>query len=271
MGNFLNYNGNILPAGQEVQDRAARSCRSNDGLFETMRVHHDVILLQDYHFDRLTKGMEVLKLSLSQGLNITDLTRELCLINGHQPAARVRLTVFRGEHANEPSAFIIETWPLDPLYVFPEGLTIGVFAGGYKTADATAAFKTNYELYTAAANYAREQQWDDCLVLNLQGNICDASIANIFCVKDGEIATPPLSEGCIGGVMRRYLITSMQEKGFPVMEQPLTKEMLLHADEVFLTNVIRGIRPVRVFQGATYDHTLTKRIFTELVAPLAYS
>ena len=86
MGNFFNHNGQIMSAGQEVQDRATRSCRTGHGLFETMRIHHDGILLQDYHFDRLYAGMEALKLDIPAGMDATrmkDLIRELCLVNGH--------------------------------------------------------------------------------------------------------------------------------------------------------------------------------------------
>ncbi len=272
-GQFFNHNGHMMPAGQEVQDRATRSCRTGNGLFETMRIHYDGILLPNYHFDRLYAGMEALKLDIPVGMDTTrmkDLIHELCLVNGHQPAARVRLSVFHGEQ-KEQSQFIIESWPLDPMYSFPDGLTIGIYTDDFKKPDVSSPFKTNYQLYVAAAAHAKEQSWDDCLVLNSAGNICDASIANIFWVKDGEIATPPLSEGCIGGVMRRYLVNALQEKRFPIVEKVLTTETLLHADETFLTNVIRGIRPVEKFQTATYSKMLSKKIFDELVLPLLFS
>ena len=272
MGNFFNYNGQVMPAGMEVQDRAARSCRADGGLFETMRFHHDRILLDEYHFDRLSEGMKAIKLEMPavDFIHLKDLVRELCFVNGHHPAARVRLTVFRGEQSDQ-SDFIIESLQLDPIYSFVDGLTIGVYPDAYKIPDSSSPFKTNYQLYTSAATYAQERSWDDCLVVNNAGNICDASIANVFWVKDGEIATPPLSEGCIAGVMRRYLVKVMEAKRFPVMEKTLTIETLLNADEAFLTNMIRGIRPVASFQGRTYGSVLTKKIFTELVAPLAYS
>ncbi|HEX6193217.1 MAG TPA: aminotransferase class IV [Chitinophagaceae bacterium] len=272
MGNFFNYNGQVMPAGQEVQDRASRSCRAGDGLFETMRFHHDRIVLEDYHFDRLSGGMQALKLEMPavENARLKDLVRELCFVNGHHPAARVRLTIFRGEQNNQ-SDFIIESLQLDPIYSYVDGLIIGVYPDAYKIPNTSSPFKTNYQLYSSAALYAQERSWDDCLVLNQAGNICDASIANVFWAKDGEIATPPLAEGCIAGVMRRYLLNVMQVKRFPIIEKELTIETLLNADEAFLTNMIRGIRPVASFQGRTYGNILTKRIFTELVAPLVYS
>lgn len=277
MGNFFVHNGRLMPAGHEIQDRANRSCRYNDGLFETMRIHHDGILFQNYHFDRLAGGMEALKIGMPTGFTlalIKDLTQELSMLNGHQPAARVRLMVFRGElnaQGHHQTDFIIESWQLDPIYTFPEGLHADIYPGAYKNAGSTAAYKTNYELYLMAAGYAQAHQLDECLLFNNAANICDASIANIFWIKDGEIATPPLSEGCIAGVMRRYLLTTLQQKGYPVVEKALTLEALLNADEAFLTNVIRGIRPVRKFQQATYGDMLTKKIFTELITPLTAS
>ena len=112
MGNFFNYNGQILPAGQEVQDRAARSCRDDDGLFETMRIHYGDIVLKDYHFERLQTGMKALKLELPEDqtfAHLQDLVRELSMVNGHQPAARVRLTVFKNE--GHPDAFSLSSCP----------------------------------------------------------------------------------------------------------------------------------------------------------------
>ena len=98
----------------------------------------------------------------------------------------------------------------------------------------------------------KEKKWNDALVLNSQGNIIESSISNIFWIKSNEIYTPPVSEGCIAGIMRANWIAVLKEKGIPVVEMPLNKDLLLQADEVFLTNSVRKIRWVRQFESTYY-------------------
>jgi branched-chain amino acid aminotransferase len=148
-------------------------------------------------------------------------------------------------------------------------LTITVYPHATRQANDVSLYKTTtYFPYRHAADFAREQNLDDCLLLNTSKRICDSSISNIFWIKDQVAHTPPLSEGCIDGAMRRHLLEKMPEAGFSVTEERLSLETLLAADEVFLTNVIRGIRPVKQFQKAGYSNTLTREIFNKVVAPL---
>jgi branched-chain amino acid aminotransferase len=256
MGNYISFNGNHVPASQ--------SFRYGEGVFETMRLCNGSILLEQYHFDRLLQGMAGLQLQISPGLATIykEAIHQLCQVNRHDNA-RVRLTVFKDE--NGLSAFIAESWDLDGFYHFNEqGLTVDIYPEHHKSMNTIAACKsTIHTAYALAATYASAHGWDDCLVLNEQGNICDSSISNVFWIKDGIITTPPLSEGCIAGVLRRFLLANME-----IIEHPLTVGQLLVADEVFLTNVIRGIRPVKRFSDVNYKIARSKEIFHSLIEPL---
>ncbi|HYF31355.1 MAG TPA: aminotransferase class IV [Chitinophagaceae bacterium] len=272
MGNFFVHNGRTLPEGNPVQEMAGSS-RLDHGVFETMRLHHGNLLLAEYHFERLSAAMQAMELRVPMltAAYFQDITRQLFTSNAHRAAARMRLTVFRDGSRDvlQPADFIIESWDLHAAYTFPgHGLNVGLYPGAFKHPDAIAAYKTNYRLYSMAAAYARDHALDECMVWNSAGNICDAAISNVFWIKDGQIGTPPLSEGCIAGVMRRHLLHSLQEKEFQVVEKPLTLELLLDADEVFLTNVIRGIRPVEKFQQVKYGNAFTRKIFESFVRPL---
>ena len=111
-----------------------------------------------------------------------------------------------------------------------------------------------------AARQAKQNKWNDALVLNTAGNIIESAIANIFWVKDGNIYTPPLAEGCVAGVMRRHLLQITPG----IAEKPLTIDALSAADEVFLTNAIKGIRWVRYVgeweYAAAIAQTLSKTL-----------
>jgi branched-chain amino acid aminotransferase len=111
---------------------------------------------------------------------------------------------------------------------------------------------------------AREQKWNDALVLNSENRIADSAIANIYWVKDNRIFTPPLSEAPIQGVMRRFLLEQL-----PIHEHPLTIETLEQADEVFLTNAVRGIQWVAFVGDTPYPSQITAAtLYRDHIAPL---
>jgi branched-chain amino acid aminotransferase len=115
------------------------------------------------------------------------------------------------------------------------------------------------------AFYAKENRLDDCLILNSYGRICDATIANVFWVKDKSVYTPPLSEGAVAGVMRRHLLNILPQKDYRMEEKILEIADLKEADELFLTNATFGIRWVKEFQRREFKNTLSATIYPLLV------
>lgn len=272
---WINYNGNLLAAGTPFLNAGSRAFRYGDGLFETMLVEDHRIRLASYHFDRLTSGMGFLRFRTPPGLTREQLTHEilgLCNHNGHSRLSRVRLVVFRNQGeifdpaVSEPH-YVIESWPLpEPSQeLAPQGLVIDVFPEGRKACDSLASLKSNnYLLYLLAARYAGENKLGDCLVLNSRETVADTAISNVFYFRAGLCYTPPLADGGVAGVMRRHLLASMPEAGFPVEERTVTIQDLLAADEVFLTNAIRGIRWVAAFRESRYRNTLTTVLYQKL-------
>ena len=116
-----------------------------------------------------------------------------------------------------------------------------------------------------AAQYAKENKWNDCLVLNNSGGVTDSTIANLFIIKEGVLITPGLEEGCIDGVMRRHLLTQLQSAGIETTEATVTVSDIRNADEVFLTNAINGIRWVRLFRDKIYTNVRTVEIYNRFV------
>ena len=267
MSSFIYFNGSFFPSGTALLTADNRGFRYGDGLFETIRVRDGHILLSHYHFDRLMSGVRLLQMGspFPDLSSLTDTILELCRKNGHLASARVRLTVFRGEVGQDDARpdHILQSWPLEQPGpgLAPQGLVLGVFPDGRKSCDPFANLKSNnYLIYSMAALYARQGEWDDCLVLNSWGRVADTSIANLFYVRKGIIYTPPLSEGCVGGVMRRRLLEVLPPSDFPIEEKPVTLEDLATAEEVFLTNAIRGIRWVRGWGGRIYGNKVVEAL-----------
>jgi branched-chain amino acid aminotransferase len=276
---LINYNGTLLPASQALLTADNRGFRYGDGLFETMLVQKDRVRLGDYHFQRLFSGMRLLRFELPTFFSPERLEQqilELAAANRHMGRSRARLIVFRGDGGlfdpvDPMPSYIIQASPLPAgSHRWNEdGLVIGIFPDGRKSCDLFSGLKSNnYLLYVLATFYAREQHLNDCLVLNSQGRVADSTIANLFYIKDNQFYTPPLSEGGVAGVMRRYLLESLAGAGFTVNERAIYPEDLKNADEVFLTNALKGIQWVHSFQDSSYTHRLTAEIYKQLIEKL---
>lgn len=265
MNSFIIFNGSIVPAGTPLITADNRGFRYGDGLFETIRVKDGRIVLGEYHFERLLSGARLLQFEtdaiISEKLSAEILA--LCQRNGHLPSARVRLNVFRRDMGEEEGApqYIIQTWALEAGEQHERGLVLGVYPKGRKSCDLLSNIKSNsYLIYVLAARYAARHGWDDSLVLNNAGRVADSSIANLFWVSGSIVYTPPLSEGCIAGVMRRWIITNLPEYGYNVQERQVAPEDLILADEVFLSNAIRGVRWVVNLAGTTYGNKIVQAV-----------
>lgn len=271
MAPLIVYNGNFLDGDKPFIGAGNRSFRYGDGLFETMKIINGKLLLADLHFERLFTGMQRLRFEPPRYFTpyyFMDLISKLCIRNHTEEAARVRMMVFRGEGSlYEPAGhypnFVIQAIPLqqEVLSLNKKGLVIDIYPDLRKSCDWLANLKSNnYLPYVMAAIYARENKLDDCLVLNSHGHIADATIANVFMIKDSIVYTPSLSEGCVAGVMRRHLIKLLRENSFRVEEGSLRTEALSRADEIFLTNALYGLRWVGAFRSSQYPGTYTREI-----------
>jgi branched-chain amino acid aminotransferase len=99
------------------------------------------------------------------------------------------------------------------------------------------------------------------ILLNAFGRICESAIANIFLIKNNKIYTPPLSEGCVAGTLRRWMLEKFFLKRYEVVEKKLSMDSLLNADEFFLTNSIQLVRWVKKFKERVYENERVKEIF----------
>jgi branched-chain amino acid aminotransferase len=261
--NFINLNGKVSPAGEAVIPVDNGAFRYGYGLFETMLVKDGVIRLKEYHWERLFAGMKQLYFEIPALMTAAWLEEEILRTvkkNKLEKLCRVRLQVFAGggglySSESQTPMFVVECFELEPdtLTLNENGLRAGIASGVKKSADTLSNLKScNALIYAIAARQAKEQKWNDALISNMQNNILESTIANIFWIKDHVIYTPPLSEGCVAGVMRRHIMTTVGT----VAEKPLNIEALLNADEVFLTNAIKGIRWVSTIGESRYSNKM---------------
>jgi branched-chain amino acid aminotransferase len=201
---------------------------------------------------------------------------DLCKRNNVERAGRVRVTVFRNNGTlytteDQYASIIIQAEPLAPDYLKlnETGFKLDVYTDVKKSCDILANLKSNnYLPYVMAAMHSRQQQLNDCLVLNTYDRICDAGIANLFWIRDNIIYTPPLSEGGVAGVMRQYLFNRLPGAGYKIQERVCTVHDIQAADEVFLTNALYGIRWVQNVGATQYRNQLTMELYNYFVKTL---
>jgi branched-chain amino acid aminotransferase len=277
MSIFFNYNGNLFKEATPVITPDNRSLKYGDGLFETIKMVNDKIISKDYHFERLYYGMKTLEFEIPAYLTPAYLEKEIIALaekNGHNALTKVRLMLFRGNGGlydlqNHLPDYIIQTWRLPVnIKLNKIGFNIDIYPYTKKSCDMLANIKTNNFLpYALAAIYAKKNILNDCIILNTNNKICETTVANIFIIKDKLVYTPSLREGCIAGVMRRWLIENVKPFNNTIIEREITVEELQQADEVFLTNSIYPISWVKQFQNIKYTNQHIKHLYTYLQQP----
>jgi branched-chain amino acid aminotransferase len=272
MKGWLNINGDLVEEKNAVIRADNRAFRYGDGIFETMKVVMGNILLKELHFERLFRGMQVLQIRVKGLINAKILEEQVLRTiskNRLSGPVRARLTMYRGEgglyeFAAADAGYIIQVWPLSSsnLLLNDNGQQLGLYEPVRKAMDTLSNLKSNnYLPYVMAALYTKENKLNDSIILNSEQRVCDSTVANVFWIRNETIYTPPLSEGCVAGVMRANLLQTLPAKGFNVQEKPAGVEELMEADELFLTNAVNGIRWVRQFKGKEYSCQLVAKIF----------
>lgn len=270
---YFIYDGKIYKNDTDLISINSRGLRFGDGLFETLKSCNNNLQFADDHFERLWKGMNLLQFKIPVHFTTEDLQRqirELLSKNSHNSTSRIRLTVFRGDgglydNINHFPHYLIQTWPLpgDTGKWLSNGLLLGIYNDIKKSCDILSNLKHNNFLpYAMAALHAKKQKWNDAILLNTHGRICDTTVANIFLIKDNVVYTPSLGEGCIAGVMRKNLLLQFSKDNLPFVEGEITIENLENADEVFLSNSIHNIRWVQSVGDKKYDNKYTQKIFS---------
>jgi branched-subunit amino acid aminotransferase/4-amino-4-deoxychorismate lyase len=272
---FINYNGEILDEEDKVFTIGNRGFKYGDGLFESMRMAKGKLNFADLHADRLQKGMKILKLegySQMDAYFLKDKAEEICKRNKINQNARLRLTVFRnagGFYAPDQNkhAYALEVQPSDsPFYeINGKGLIMDIYKEIPKPINKLSNLKTcNSLTYVMAGIYKEQMRLDEAFILNQNGFLCETISSNVFLVYKGQLFTPALSEGCIGGVMRQVVMQLAKKFDLPMIEAQINSDILNEAEEVFITNASKGIQWVMGFNRKRYFNEVSRFLIDKL-------
>ena len=263
--------GRVLRASELPAAFGNRAFLLADGVFESMRFTAGHVPFLSLHVQRLHAALEAHGMIVPESLGEVALRESLEAWRatwGVQGDVRIRLTAYRaGEGAYAPETDDVSwvataaTMTESGFGLPPKGLDVDIFQDMVKHRSPISKFKNLAStVYIRAARHASQRGWGDALVLNPDQRIIESSRSNLFVVSNGVLYTPSLDDGCVGGIMRSVLIRTALDHGVKVYEAALTPQTLLQADELFLTNAVRGIEWVSSYKTKRYFHATAEKL-----------
>ena len=273
---MININGTILEDSEACLSVDNRGFAYGDAVFETIKVNSKPLFWEAHYF-RLMASMRILRMEIPMHFTPEFLESQIMdLVDTQSEKAksyRVKLTVFRatgGYYTPTSNAvkFTIALAPLDSdIYnSHTDSCEIELFKDYFIAPNLLSTLKTNNKAINVVGSiFAKDNNYDNCLLLNTNKNIIEALNGNVFLVKDNVIKTPPLADGCLKGIIRDQLIDMISKSdNYDLIETSISPFELQKADEIFITNVIQGVKPVTKFRKKTYTTEAAKKFQNKL-------
>jgi len=278
---MINSNGKIVAANDGSLTVANRGYAYGDALFETIRVNAGVILFWEDHYFRLMASMRILRMEIPMTFTpeflqqeILDLIKESNLMNS---SVRIKIQVYRKEGGlytpiENTIGYNISVSPIPSSFytISNEKYEVTLFKDHYIAADLLSTLKTNNRLINVLGGiFSKENGFDNCILLNTNKSVVEALNGNLFLVKGNKIKTPPVSDGCLKGILRKQLLKAIKKlPDYELEEVSISPFELQKADELFITNVITGIQPVTKFRKKEYSSNIARKLLGILNAQI---
>ena len=279
---MVNFNGNIQE-NSSILIENNRGFLFGDSIFETIKVLDNKVLFLEDHYFRLMASMRICRMEIP--MNFTMEYFESQILNLIQSlknsnSFRVRFTVYRDSEGfylpkSRNVQFIVTTTPLNSeLYSFQKEIyEVELYKDSYVPKQLLSTLKTNNKMLQITGSiFADENGYDNCLVLNDEKNVIEALQSNIFMKTGNVVSTPPVSDGCLNGIMRKQILEILKKmEGIEVKETSISPFDLQKADELFLTNVISGIQPITKYRKKEYTTEFASDVLKRMNAKIRLS
>ena len=272
MSQFVCINGDILPNTTSTIDVFNRSYNFGDGVVEIMRTRGNRIIFWNEHWQRLIQNMS--KLGMNNQLfpsqaEITAAASRLIHRNKLLKASCLKLIVYRKGITDEDVisdeiGYTMTARPIEHgIFILPpKGVLINIYTDYPKLLGPTSSFMTTSALFNIMAlKRAKEKGLNDSILINQNDHLIEATFSNLFILQEGILYTPPLSDGCVNGVIREKMIEIANENEIPIKTtHSIGPANLYLASEVMLTSAITGINWVMGYRNHRYFNRTAKRL-----------
>ncbi|MDX1774512.1 branched-chain amino acid aminotransferase [Oceanihabitans sediminis] len=273
---MINFNGNIT-SETDVVSFKNRGFNYGDAVFETIKFSAGKLLFFEDHYFRLMASMRIMRMEIPMHFTMEFLEEQILqTIEANklsETSARVKLFVNRlagGLYLPETNdvEYLISVSALDADFylIHEDKYEVDLFKDYYISPSLLSTLKTNNKaIHVVGSIYAKENKLDNCLILNTDKQVVEALNGNLFLVKGNTIKTPPLTTGCLKGVMRKQImeiITLMPD--YTLVEEAISPFELQKADELFFTNVITGIQSITKYRKKEFHNSVAQDLVKKL-------
>ncbi len=254
-----------------------RGFNYGDAVFETIKVSNTKILFWEDHYFRLMASMRIMRMEIPMNFTMeyleSQILKTITANNADNKTVRVKFLVSRSEGGlyyptTNSVDFHISIKVLDQEFyaLNEETYVVDLYKDFYVAPTLLSTLKTNNKaLNVLASIYAKENDFDNSLLLNTNKSIVEALNGNLFLVKGTTIKTPPLEDGCLNGVMRKQLIELIKlMPDYTLEESSISPFELQKADELFITNVITGIQPITNYRKKSFKSEVAKLVLQKI-------
>jgi len=272
---MVNYNGNIQESSNCIIE-SNRGFLYGDAIFETIKVlDYKVLFLEDHYF-RLMASMRICRMEIPMNFTMEFFEEQILkLINSLEKSNsfRVRFSVFRNSDGfytpiNNEIEFIIVAVPSgNTVYIIEKSnYEVELYKDFFIPKQLLSSLKTNNKMLQIIGSiFVKENGYDNCLVLNDEKNVVEALQSNLFMKTGNIVVTPPISDGCLNGIIRKQVIEILNKmEGIEMKEKSISPFDLQKADELFLSNVITGIQPITKYRKKEYAVNFSNEILVKL-------
>lgn len=268
----MNFNGTLISEESNFLSPNNRGFKFGDALFETIKIVNGKVIFWEDHYFRLMASMRMLRMKIPMDFTLEHLEKEILKtipLNTESTVFRARLSVFRKDGGlytpvtNEVD-FLIEVSELK--LEKKDHYRVDLFKDFYNYSGLLSTLKTNNKmLSTVASIYAKENDLDNCVLLNERKGVVEVTNGNIFIVKENIIRTPAITEGCLKGILRKKVIEIIEANDdYSIEETAINPFEIQKADEVFITNAIVGIQPVTNYRKKVFATTVSEKLAKRL-------
>jgi branched-chain amino acid aminotransferase len=271
---MVNHNGTFVSSDLILTQN--RAFLYGDAVFETVKIVNSKILFFEDHYFRLMASMRILRMNIPMEFTLEFLEQELLKVaetSGYSHSARVRITVYRNDGGyylpkDRSVSYLISgsELPTTSYQYFSGTYEVELYKDFYVSSQLLSTLKTTQKMVAVLGSiYADENGYDNCLLLNESKNVTEALNGSLFMLMGNKLQTPPLTEGCLNGIMRKQILSIARKmEGIEVVEEPISPFDLQKADELFCTNVIRGIQPITKYRKKEYITTFSQTLVQQL-------
>ena len=272
---MINFNGNIVGKEENILTQN-RAFLYGDGVFETLKIINSKILFLEDHYFRLMASMRVVRMEIPMNFTMEYFEEQVLNLvkkEGISASARARITVFRNDGGlylpkTNNVSYLINATPLENVSYALNNASyeVDLYKDFHVTKQLLSSIKTTNKLINVTGSiFAHENGLDNCILLNDTKNVVEVLQGNLFMFVGKKLITPPVSEGCLNGVMRKQILAlAKKTEGIEVSEEIISPFDLQKADELFLTNVITGIQPITKYRKKEFTSNLATLLIQKL-------